>query len=128
MNRFRIRSSKLYLTYPECDVEKERAFDELAKIFDTKELLVAHELHKNGNSHLHCYIELNSQGEFTSPNFADIFGFHGNYQGCRSAKNVLKYCTKEDDYISSFDVNAALKGRSLEKGILGKRYNIFSYT
>lgn len=28
--------------------------------------------------------------------------YHGNYQGVRCEKDVIKYCTKENDYISNW--------------------------
>lgn len=121
MSRFRIRGQKLFLTYPQCNVSKEEAYAYLTERFNAKELLVAHELHANGDDHLHCYIELLEPGTFNDPSFADMLGFHGNYQSCRSAKNVLKYCTKKDDYMATFDVESVLKGRSIEKTVLGKR-------
>lgn len=68
------------------------------------EYVVAHELHANGDHHLHMYIKLEKGVDTRDPHFADIGGYHGNYQGCRSAKNVLVYCTKAEDYISNIDV------------------------
>lgn len=41
--------------------------------------------------------------------------YHGNYQGCRGAKNVAKYCTKKDDYIASFDVVAFTEAKNTKK-------------
>jgi len=37
--------------------------------------------------------------------------YKGNYQGCRSCNKVIKYCTKEDNYLSNFDVETRLKAR-----------------
>lgn len=127
MNRFRIRSCKFFLTYPQCNVKKEEAYEYLMVTFSPKQLLVAHELHANGDNHLHAYIEFEDCKEFTSPNCFDIGPSHGNYQGCRSAKNVVKYCTKKDDYISTFDVSTVLKGRTIEKAVIGRRYVLALY-
>lgn len=121
MSRYRIRSSKLFLTYPQCTLSKEAAFEELTELFHPKELLVASEEHKNGDPHIHAYVELNVASEFTDAKFADIGGFHGNYQACRSAKNVVKYCTKADRFMSTFDVSTCLKGGEGAKAIIGKR-------
>lgn len=47
--------------------------------------------------------------------------FHGNYQGCRGPKNVIKYCTKGDNYIASFDVEAKLKANEGKRKFIGKQ-------
>lgn len=47
--------------------------------------------------------------------------FHGNYQGCRGPKNVIKYCTKGDNYISSFDVAAKLQAQQGKRKFLGQQ-------
>ena len=105
---FQICSKNLFLTYAECPVPKEELYDFLNEKFQPLNLCVAKELHKNGNAHLHAFVGLEDQYRTRDPRFADFQGYHGNYQGCRSAKNVLKYCTKEDDYKANFDVALAL--------------------
>lgn len=88
---------------------------------------MARELHANGDLHLHIYLKLSSAFRTTDPRFADLpGGFHGNYQGCRSSKNVLKYCTKNDDFLSNVDISALLSKQSnrrvaLESVVTGKR-------
>lgn len=124
--RYRIRTSKLFLTYPQCQATKEAMYDAISERFPVKEVLVAHELHANGDDHLHCYVELKESMEFNSPQFADLLGYHGNYQSCRSGRNVLKYCCKRDDYKASFDVeelmssNASKRRRICEELIQGR--------
>lgn len=121
-----LNSSSLFLTYPQCPLDKQMAYDELFKRLQPQKLLVAQEKHKNGDLHLHVYAKLASTYRTKDPTALDLLGYHGNYQGCRSAKNVLKYCTKEEDYIASFDVAEALGTKSTRKEamqslILGKR-------
>lgn len=119
---YRIRTTKLFLTYPQCTMDKQEAYDYLLQTFNPSDLCVAHELHKNGDHHLHAYLSRDDeiQWEFTDPSFADLpGGFHGNYQAVRSPKNVIKYCTKEEDYISSFDINAYVKSVNGKRRIIG---------
>lgn len=119
---FQINSKTLFLTYPECNVSKERALEIFQTIFkDIESYAIAQEKHKNGHDHLHCYIKLKTQFRSRNPRFADLDGHHGNYQGCRSSKGVLKYCTKEDDFISNLDVGELLGKSKTKKEILGKR-------
>lgn len=106
---FVLNTSQLFLTYPQCNLSKEDMFTKLLEKFTSKNLtaellLVAHELHKNGDHHLHVYCKLNGAFRSSLANCLDVGQYHGNYQGCRSAKNVLKYCTKAEDYVANFDV------------------------
>lgn len=107
---YQINSKKLFLTYPQCNLSKEYVADELIKRFSLTRYIVAHELHANGDDHLHAYLELSEPLRTRDPRFADIDQFHGNYQGCRSSKCVIKYCTKKDDYVGNIDVSSELSG------------------
>lgn len=130
---FVLNTSQLFLTYPQCTLSKEILFAELTKHFSSRpkpltpiQLLVAHELHANGDHHLHVYAKLDGTYRSSVASCLDVGQYHGNYQGCRSAKNVLKYCTKEDDYIANFDVAPLLSKVSsrkehMESLLLGKR-------
>lgn len=121
---FQICSRSLFLTYPECPLTKEIALELLTELLgNLKEYLIASELHANGNQHLHCYIQLEETFRTRNARFADMIYqgqvYHGNYQGCRGEKNVAKYCAKEDDYISNFDLNERLKRKQNHKKLLG---------
>jgi len=104
---------------------------QLINLFNPEQILVAHELHANGTSHLHAYVKCKGPYRTDNSRFADIKDvdgrvYHGNYQGCRSAKNVIKYCSKDEDYVSNFDVAPLLAKRSnrrehMESLLLGKR-------
>lgn len=127
MRRFQLNSSKLFLTYPEADpCTLQQIYYDLTEKFEHSKLLVAEERHQNGNLHFHCYIELQSALRTTDPRFADLKRpdgtvLHGNYQGCRSAKNVVKYCTKEDNFLSTFDVNELLPKSTSRTKVFGTR-------
>jgi len=119
---FQINSKILFLTYPECNVNKKDLYEHFEKFNPAPtQILVAKEKHKNGNSHLHAFLKFHEPFRTKDPKFADFKGFHGNYQGARSAKNVVKYCTKEDNYIANFDLEELLLQKKPEKEILGKR-------
>lgn len=115
---FQLNTKQLFLTYPQCTLSKEDALN-LLRIkldqYDIDKYIVAHEHHANGDDHLHCYFKLNNPYRTRDPKDLDLLQFHGNYQGCRSAKNVIKYCSKEEDYIASFDVGDVINGDSKTK-------------
>lgn len=122
---FQLNSSKLFLTYPECPIPKEDAYGILQYLFhDWQDWIIAEELHQNGNKHLHVYVSFPTAYRTRNPNFADLEYeakvFHGNYQGCRSTKAVIKYCTKEENYISNMDVAAILNSKSNRNLIAAK--------
>lgn len=105
---YQLNSKKLFLTYPQCSLSKQDAYTELLITFGYQpfsKYIIAHELHENGDDHLHVYLEFDEAIRTRNPKFADLRGFHGNYQGCRSMKNVIKYVSKGDDYISNIDVS-----------------------
>lgn len=109
MSRFRLNATHLLLTYPQCPVEKQEAFDFLMERLHPELLLVAREVHADGNYHLHAYCKLNPKGNFTDPHFADLrIGnqrYHGNYESCRSVVKAQKYAAKDGDYVSNFNPN-----------------------
>ncbi len=118
---FQICSSRLFLTYPECNVPKQELYDYLNEKFNPEEIIVAEEKHQNGHPHLHAYLKLRETYRTRDPRFADYANYHGNYQGCRSAKNVARYVTKGDDYISNVDVATLLGQPGAQKKILGAK-------
>lgn len=124
---FHLNSKQLFLTYPQCNLIKEDAYDFLLNKFNPEMLCVAHELHANGDNHLHVYMKLNQPVETRDQHFADLevidSKWHGNYQGCRSSKNVLKYCTKKEDYIANFDVGVKTESAAIRKLVSAKIVN-----
>lgn len=119
---YQLNSKTLFLTYPQCNVPPQDALSFFQDLFEgLLEYVVARELHKNGDEHLHAYIKLDGPFRTRDPNALDLlFGdnrFHGNYQGARSVKNVIKYCTKADDFITNMDLDALLLKGSARKKI-----------
>lgn len=68
--------------------------------------LIASEKHKDGSDHLHVYLKLEKKKHVRDVNFFDLDNqkFHGNYQSCRNAEAVVKYCKKDGNYVSNFDL------------------------
>jgi len=67
---------------------------------------VAQEKHQDGTNHLHAFLRYESR-VLWSPTRWNIGGYHGNYQSAKSWQNVLAYCKKGGNFISSFDPDAA---------------------
>jgi hypothetical protein len=101
--KFRINAQNLFLTYSKCPLPMEYLKERLMQLLPVSKYIVAHELHKNGLSHLHAYLRLEKKIDRNDPRFLDIDGFHPNIRSCRSPKAVQTYCTKEGNYITNMD-------------------------
>lgn len=109
MSRFRLRSKKLFLTYPQCTVDPSEALRQLSAIVSATGHVIAKEKHADGNSHLHVYLEATETMEVTASDALDLVAgdgarFHGNYQSVRSRSAVLKYVTKDGEFITNLDL------------------------
>lgn len=105
--RFRLRTTQLFLTYPQCSLTPEEALTMLRdRLPNLSEWIIATEKHQDGQSHLHCYLKLATQSNITDPRHLDLDNFHGNYQACRSRKAVMKYVQKDGQFISNIDETA----------------------
>lgn len=114
-SKFRIRTTRLFLTYPQCPIKKEEALTILQNLSVTwtvkiKNYVIAEEEHITGEPHLHAYLEFDKIFETVRPEFADmkavvnneVMNYHGNYQAVRSVQNVIKYCTKKENFLTNF--------------------------
>lgn len=114
MIKFNLHSSQFFLTHPKCFLDPVLAlarFQERVQRWNVKliEYVIAREEHKDGSLHLHSYLKVGNKLNLKNPDCWDIastpgddvISFHGNYQTCRSAKNVIKYCVKGGVYITN---------------------------
>lgn len=111
---FRLNSQQLFLTYPQCELDKQKALNILTdklkeKKVEVENYIVAREKHKDGNLHLHVYLKLNKKVNIRHADFFDLpkenedSVYHGNYQGCRSKGAVINYVKKDNDFISNLE-------------------------
>lgn len=105
---FRLQSKKLFLTYPQCPIDKEIALDLLKDIlsnFDPSYIVVSSELHEDGHPHLHAFIICGKKYDSRQPTCLDLTDpaddtvYHGNYQAARDPKSVHDYVIKDGSYI-----------------------------
>lgn len=100
---FRLNSQQIFLTYSQCDTPTNEILDFISKKVELDKYIIAQELHKDGNKHIHCYLLLKKKVDIRDERFFDYKEFHPKVEGCRSWKNVIKYVTKEGNYISNYD-------------------------
>jgi len=120
MADFRLNAQNLFLTWPQCAKSKEDILQEAKKQFGDLLItyLIASEKHQDGTPHIHAYLHMSKKLDLRKHEKLDaIGGKHGNYQSCRSPKNVMQYCIKGGDqanWIANFDVErklAAMTGK-----------------
>jgi len=86
----------VFLTYPQCPLEREQLRDFLHTISPDCAYIIGRELHDDGNYHLHAYVHFGGRRRFTSPTAFDVEGYHPNIQKPRSVRDVIAYCRKDD--------------------------------
>lgn len=99
MKNFRINVKQLSLTYPQCNLSKEKVLEFLQDKLQSrviKEYLIVQEIHEDGNPHIHCFICLEKEFSSRSPTCLDILDFHGNYQGTKNKQSWIEYLLKSD--------------------------------
>lgn len=131
-NKFRLKGKRLFLTYPQCAIEPAEALTQLKdKCIQMKrklgDYIIAQEEHKEEGLHLHCYIEVDKPVDTLNARCYDLslndVVFHGNYQGVKSDEHVIKYVTKDGNFISSKDISELLakhECRVGKKKVIGK--------
>lgn len=114
--KFRANAKHFFLTFPRCNATLERLQQHMAAFLPAS-AVVAKEQHKDGGEHRHVYIEFSEKRNVRQSDFFDFDGFHCNIQTCRNPIDVLKYCTKEENYltIGSIDVQVWLRCYSIVK-------------
>lgn len=90
---FRMNAKNYFLTYAQCEVDKE---DMVAFLLDLegdkiKWLVVAHELHEDGGDHLHVQVEYERPRNIRKQDHFDCMGCHPNIQATRRIKDVCTF-------------------------------------
>lgn len=97
----------VFLTYPQCPLEREQLRDFLCERTSPSKYLIARERHDDGNYHLHAYVHFGRRRRFVGTDSFDVDGYHPNIQRPRSAGSVIAYCCKEDtEPLANFDYRA----------------------
>lgn len=103
---FRFAAKSVFLTYSQCNASREELLSFLKTIRNTDPtyIIVAQELHDDGNPHLHAVVHWDTRFESRNERIFDYAGFHANIQSPRSTKNCIRYCKKEDVSFIEFGI------------------------
>ncbi|ALE29596.1 replication associated protein [Lake Sarah-associated circular virus-6] len=100
--KFRATAKNFALTFPQCDMNKEDAFQKIMDEHKPAYLCVAEEEHKDGSPHLHALISFSSKKNIKDPKHFDLSDnestFHCNIQSCKSVADWKRYIKKDGKY------------------------------
>jgi hypothetical protein len=123
--KFRLQGVSLFLTYPRSGLKRDRIVEFLKDKFadepkDTAQgvrfletWIVSTENHSKlrpdmPGIHYHCYVQLSRRIDWTGFNCLDIDGNHGHYEVVRKRHDVIRYVTKDGNWVSNVNVNELL--------------------
>lgn len=98
---FRFDSKSIFLTYPQAEELSFELIADKLKELGFKDYVIAQENHQDGNIHFHAYGESTSRFRSRNERVFDINNKHPNIQSPRNRKDVIKYVTKDNNYITS---------------------------
>lgn len=107
----RQRNKMFFLTWPQCPVPLEEVKAHLESIGPMVDYVIAMEEHADGEPHIHAMVHFVDRIEWGEAKFDFVFNdtlFHGNYQICRNKKDVVRYCTKDGEYLTNMDIESFL--------------------
>lgn len=104
---FRLQCKCFYGTWPQCELSPQDCLDNATRLLPEFEwAVVAKEAHKDGTPHLHGIFYFKEKCNIQNANATlDLICMkHGNYQGAKSPKKVLRYVCKDNNYVTFGDV------------------------
>lgn len=105
---FQFNSKKIFLTYPQCNLEKQTVLSHFQNEQSFPKLsyaIVAQERHQSGEPHIHVFIEFERPFRTRDPRGFDINSFHPNVQSARNRLHVIQYVRKHGDVLEHGNIN-----------------------
>lgn len=126
---FRFSARSVLLTYPKCDENPLTAFEWFKNNFPWKYVCVGQEHHKDGDLHLHAYIQFTKKFESVNCRVFDLDQFHPNIvpstKRHHTPANAKRYCAKEGfKFVETEPISEELDC-ILEEAPIGKRKNLY---
>lgn len=100
--KFILSAKKLFLTWPQCELDPAEVLLQVEKIgaaFNLTDYFIVKEQGEDGNNpHIHAYLSFNKKYYTKNPNRWDLVNgdkvYHGDYEAARSEPNSLNYLAK----------------------------------
>lgn len=98
---FRLNSKSFIVTYPQCGLDKQFVLEWFRTQFVESiiGIRVGHELHEDGQDHLHVVFNLRTAYCTRNERCFDIEGHHPNIQSTRSLPKSFEYAGKDGDFV-----------------------------
>jgi len=87
--QFRIYAKQLFVTWPRTDVHLEDLHEWLVLKLNPGHLITSRELHQDGQSHFHAYVEFRSRKDIRDPRLLDYEGRHSNMGPVRNKQAAI---------------------------------------
>ncbi len=99
--RFRFQGKRGFFTYPKLDMDPSAALVKFLAWRPMERAMVCRENHADGSKHLHVLFWAKAGIDLRSHSTIDaVLGKHGNYQVMKDPVGSVRYCMKEDDFVS----------------------------
>lgn len=99
MEKFRLRSRDIGLTYSQCNVDKEEVLKHLFHLLPKATYIcVSQETHKDGFPHLHSQVQLSRETDILNERFFDYAGFHPNIIKTIDSSQWNTYIKKDGNF------------------------------
>lgn len=98
VTNFRIYAKNFSLTYPQCSATKEALLQHLQQL-QPVHIIVATELHQDGNTHHHVSISFQTRKNLRSQTFFDYQQWHPNIQATRNLNQWITYVKKDGIFL-----------------------------
>jgi len=112
---FRMNAKSFSLTFPQNPTTKTEAEARINAKWDDVSYVISQEKHKDGNFHLHIYLQFPTAKNFKDAKCFDFIGnMHGDYSVTKNIRKWIEYCVKEDkEYAAKgIDVKALLQKKN----------------
>lgn len=100
---FRFQGKKVFLTYPQADLEVTALYAHFLSLGEVKYAIIARELHEDGNWHSHACIDFRKRVSTRSARYFDFDGHHANIQTPRNWMASVNYCKKDGNFVEFGD-------------------------
>lgn len=120
---FRMNAKGYSITFPQNATSKSDAAARIDHKWNDVFYVISQEKHKDGNFHLHIYLEFPEKRNFKDSNCFDfIAGKHGDYATVRSRRDWIRYVVKHDDQYTAkgIDVKSILAKKAPKNQVVAE--------
>jgi len=111
MPPFQFNSKSAFLTYPQLENITNESVKEDYLVFANNlkvdKYCIGVEKHQDGGIHLHCFLSWTEAFRSRDAKCFDFVGNHPNIQNPRNRTDVIRYCSKDGDFLSNIQTTSS---------------------